>query len=489
MKKLTIFTLILSMLCAAGCTAGESPSADETTDSSPTEAAETDGASDETTLGDGIGDYDFGGESFTMYTRYTDMFYPSLNVEEITGDQLNDVIYERNRELETRFNFTFDEEKYYNTVEGNDAPRVMLAAGDDTYDLITGRYLNMYNYAAEGYLIPITEVPVIDVTKPWWNTEMYQNLSIYDRHYFAVGAFNLSAYDFTHVMLFNKTMASELGVPDLYELVTSGGWTFDKFSEYGLLAFGDINGDGEYTDADRYGYTSRPSAVMPGFWIAAGVEPVTVSADGALEFTAHTNERFLDICSRVFDITRNNHIWYESLNGTPGDNQPSELFRAGGALFMDAKLYEVTKLRDSDIDFGIIPYPKYTEEQENYLSRMEGCELFVVPKTNTNPEMAGVILEAMAYESEQTVLPAYYEVMLKTKVSRDEQSSAMLDLILDHLVFDLGDTLLGTEFRDGTMNECFYENRQELVSILTEMSGVYQKVLDNFNEAFKELEA
>ena len=103
--------------------------------------------------------------------------------------------------------------------------------------------------------------------------------------------------------------------------------------------------------------------------------------------------------------------------------------------------------------------------------------------------MAGVILEAMAYESEQTVLPAYYEVMLKTKVSRDEQSSAMLDLILDHLVFDLGDTLLGTEFRDGTMNECFYENRQELVSILTEMAGVYQNALDTFNEAFKELEA
>ena len=86
MKKRTICALILSMLCAAGCTAGEPPSADETTDPSQTEAAESDGASDETTLGDGIGDYDFEGESFSMYTRYTDMFYPSLNVEEITGD-------------------------------------------------------------------------------------------------------------------------------------------------------------------------------------------------------------------------------------------------------------------------------------------------------------------------------------------------------------------------------------------------------------------
>ena len=385
MKKLTIFTLILSMLCAAGCTADKSPSADETTDPSQTEAAESDGASDETTLGDGIGDYDFEGESFSMYTRYTDMFYPSLNVEEITGDQLNDVIYERNRELEARFNFVFDEEKYYNTVEGNDAPRVMLAAGDDTYDLITGRYINMYNYAAEGYLIPITEVPVIDVTKPWWNTEMYENLSIYDRHYFAVGAFNLSAYDFTHVMLYSKTMASELGVPDLYELVTSGGWTFDKFSEYGLLAFGDINGDGEYTDADRYGYTSRPSAVMPGFWIAAGVEPVTVSTDGALEFTAHTNERFLEICSRVFDITRNNHIWYESLNGTPGDNQPSELFRAGGALFMDAKLYEVTKLRDSDVDFGIIPYPNIPRSRRTTFRAWRAASCSSSPRQTRTP--------------------------------------------------------------------------------------------------------
>jgi hypothetical protein len=44
----------------------------------------------------------------------------------------------------------------------------------------------------------------------------------------------------------------------------------------------------------------------------------------------------------------------------------------------------------------------------------------------------------MAYESYKKIIPTYYEVVLQTKYTRDEQSAAMLDLIREGRVFDIG---------------------------------------------------
>ena len=75
------------------------------------------------------------------------------------------------------------------------------------------------------------------------------------------------------------------------------------------------------------------------------------------------------------------------------------MFCDGKALFTDSSCFQISLTRDAATDFGIIPYPKYDETQDKYYSRIEGCELFGVPLTNTDPEMTAVILEAMACES------------------------------------------------------------------------------------------
>lgn len=493
MKKIFLLLLVLSLLMGtAGC--GEkTPAEIPDTSAQPavpgtTESVVAESEPAETVVRDDLGEYDFDGADFHMYTRFTQMFYPNLNVEEDTGDLMDHAVYERNRMLEERFDFSFKETAYYNTVEGNDAPRKLLASGDDTYHIITGRYLNMFHYAAEGYLQQTTKLPNIDLAKPYWNQAMYETLSISGKHFFAVGDFNISAFDFTHAIVFNKQMAVDYNMGDLYETVRSGKWTFDMFHTLSEQAIDDLDGDGVMTDKDQYGYTSIPAAVMPGFWIGADVQPATKDADEAVKFTAVENEKFFEVCAAVFAMTRDNGAWYESLNGAAGDNQPAELFRKNGALFMDARMYSVIALRDSDVEFGILPYPKYTEDQVNYRSRVEGCELFGVPPTNTALEMTGTILEAMACESRISVIPTYYETMLQYKVSRDAESGEMLDLIFSNLVFDYADTLLGTDFRDGIMNQCFHTNNQNLTSILKKGVNAYNKTLDTFNNAFAALE-
>ena len=486
MKKVILFLLTAALLLSASCGEASVDGKTTTPDSSGDDIKESDSAATETELSDDLGKYDFGGRSFSIYTRTTPLFYPYLDRQEATGDTIDDAVYNRNRKLEERFNFSFDEQYYDYTVEGNDAPRKLLLAGDDTYQLYVGRCVHMFNYASEGYFYKIDDLTAINAEKPYWNSQLYDNLSIGNAHYFAVGDFNISAFDFTHVLLFNKKMIDDLNLGDIYSTVLDGKWTFDRFGEMSRAAVSDVNGDSVMDENDQYGYTSLGKQVLPGFWIAGGALSMKKD-DGQLVYTAPTDQKFIDVCQKVFEITWNDNIWHR-VPITVDREEEMQMFCDGKALFTDSSCFQISLTRDAATDFGIIPYPKYDETQDKYYSRIEGCELFGVPLTNTDPEMTSVILEAMACESRKIVIPAYYEVALKVKFTRDEESSKMLDIAFENRVFDYGDTILCEEFRDGVMRQAFAKDNRDIVSTLTKVQNKVEKKLGTLNDAFGTLE-
>ena len=486
MKKVILFLLTAALLLSASCGEASVDGKTTTPDSSGDDIKESDSAATETELSDDLGKYDFGGRSFSIYTRTTPLFYPYLDRQEATGDTIDDAVYNRNRKLEERFNFSFDEQYYDYTVEGNDAPRKLLLAGDDTYQLYVGRCVHMFNYASEGYFYKIDDLTAINTEKPYWNSQLYDNLSIGNAHYFAVGDFNISAFDFTHVLLFNKKMIDDLNLGDIYSTVLDGKWTFDRFGEMSRAAVSDVNGDSVMDENDQYGYTSLGKQVLPGFWIAGGALSMKKD-DGQLVYTAPTDQKFIDVCQKVFEITWNDNIWHR-VPITVDREEEMQMFCDGKALFTDSSCFQISLTRDAATDFGIIPYPKYDETQDKYYSRIEGCELFGVPLTNTDPEMTSVILEAMACESRKIVIPAYYEVALKVKFTRDEESSKMLDIAFENRVFDYGDTILCEEFRDGVMRQAFAKDNRDIVSTLTKVQNKVEKKLGTLNDSFGTLE-
>ena len=486
MKKVILFLLTAALLLAASCGEASVDGKTTTPDSSGDDIKESDSAATETELSDDLGKYDFGGRSFSIYTRTTPLFYPYLDRQEATGDTIDDAVYNRNRKLEERFNFIFDEQYYDYTVEGNDAPRKLLLAGDDTYQLYVGRCVHMFNYASEGYFYKIDDLTAINTEKPYWNSQLYDNLSIGNAHYFAVGDFNISEFDLTHVLLFNKKMIDDLNLGDIYSTVLDGKWTFDRFGEMSRAAVSDVNGDSVMDENDQYGYTSLGKQVLPGFWIAGGALSMKKD-DGQLVYTAPTDQKFIDVCQKVFEITWNDNIWHR-VPITVDREEEMQMFCDGKALFTDSSCFQISLTRDAATDFGIIPYPKYDETQDKYYSRIEGCELFGVPLTNTDPEMTSVILEAMACESRKIVIPAYYEVALKVKFTRDEESSKMLDIAFENRVFDYGDTIFCEEFRDGVMRQAFAKDNRDIVSTLTKVQNKVEKKLGTLNDAFGTLE-
>ena len=90
-------------------------------------------------------------------------------------------------------------------------------------------------------------------------------------------------------------------------------------------------------------------------------------------------------------------------------------------------------------DYSIIPYPKYDEQQAEYLSFLhDQFTTFCVLVTAEKPGEIGAVLEAMCSESHNSVIPAYYDVALTKKYARDTDSVLSLETIFSHPYLDTG---------------------------------------------------
>jgi hypothetical protein len=99
----------------------------------------------------------------------------------------------------------------------------------------------------------------------------------------------------------------------------------------------------------------------------------------------------------------------------------------------------VTMLREMECNFGILPNPKLNEAQSEYYNAVHAwCTTSVSIPITADPERTGIVLEALTAESYYTLRPAYYDISLKNKLMRDDESGEMLDLIFDTRCYDLG---------------------------------------------------
>ena len=64
-------------------------------------------------------------------------------------------------------------------------------------------------------------------------------------------------------------------------------------------------------------------------------------------------------------------------------------------------------------------------------------DTIIIPKSASDLERTGAIIEALSAEGYYTLKPAYYETVLKGKSVRDDESSEMLDIIFANRVYDL----------------------------------------------------
>lgn len=144
-----ILSLLLAALLLASATAcgNNTTKTDETTGSSDTTAdtngGNTETAPTETALTDSLPDgLDFGGATYTIYAREDLEWGTEMYVDELTGEIVNDAIYNRSRNVDERLNVAITQVTapgiWGNETSFNEAIRSAVMAGDSSYQLVAG---------------------------------------------------------------------------------------------------------------------------------------------------------------------------------------------------------------------------------------------------------------------------------------------------------------------------------------------------------------
>ena len=477
MKRIIAPILVFFVIALVFASCGENNAADENAD----EASQAPGENIGETVAedpfakyaDELGEYDFKGGEFKIQTFYNENVHNNIDVPEENGEVFNDSMYKRNRAIEDRFNVMIKEVPADDFTNAK-TKKVVLAGDADVFDMFDSRCPDALANWQEGWVHSYENIPVIDLSKPYWNTSANKTLTLGGSQYVALGNFNFASYEISHALLFNKNMIRDLGLDNPYNLVNEGNWTFDQMEKMMKAAISDLDGDGAMDQNDRYGYLTHPKQVLPNFWIAAGAFSVGKD-ENDMPYLSMGSEKFVNAFDRTFAMLWDTGAYYLGKGGPDIPQYAIDMFSNNQSLFMDTTLFVIEKIRSMDVEFGIIPYPKYDSAQPEYVSRVEYYMAMQVPITNSDLERAGAMLEALNSESAKTIIPAYYEIALKSKYARDDDSAQMLDLIFNTLVVDIGDTTLCDKIRDAFMAAMFEKNDRNLASKIESTEAIIQK--------------
>ncbi len=480
MKKVRIFALLLAIMMLLPTLAACSDAPADKGDTTVADAAAAETEPSEPELSDDLPEMDFKGESFVFLTTATTSQHAVTVYPEDSGDVLESAFYERTQAVAAKYNIVFKDDVIgANSATTMEMFQQSISAGDKAYDVGMLHDRRAFTVVKEGYFMDMAKMPHVNLDKPYWNKNVNEAIRMTDETFLVYGALVLSLYDMTHVLLFNKDMLNNLKLENPYDLVNNGTWTLDKMREMALAARKD-NGDGTWDKADTYGFVGGYNTVAMDFVTASRSRTVEADGKGNVILRLSSDPRIEETFTKVMDLFWDPGFWYTKSQNSNDYYTKDTLFQTNQALFADHTFFSMIQLRDMEADFGALPFPKVYENQTEYGSMVEaGARVLTVPVTTKNPALTGAVLETMNFLSYRDVLPAYYEVVLKQKVSRDSDSAKMLDLILDSIYYDLGATMFNDQIKDGIFRDLFRDNKREYASRVTTQLPKIEQAITN----------
>ena len=439
-KKAVTLLLLSSMIASSFASCSNSPVQEgETSAASSSDTVEEVQAEPEEVFDPytGLPAADYEGHEFNMLIRPNERWISDMYAEEMTGDAITDAIFQRNAAVGDKFNVSIKciESTDYNY---DTSAIAAITAGDDAYDLILAHGRASFDYANQMLLLDWnTALPYIKLDQKWWNQDARNSLSICGKLYVMNGDISYNSLGSANVMLFNKQLATDLGVAYPYDTVLEGKWTFDVWNKQVLSAVLDVNGDGKIVETDdQLGYVTQKWVGPVQAFATSGLR-VLDKDENDLPFISFYSEKTVAVFERYFDLIDNDACFVDASDVSYSSGFIN-VFNEGRALFIDMNMTDVITLRAMEADFGIVPWPKYDEASDYCTNVDAGTNMLIVPLTASDPERTSVILEALCAVSTSTVIPAYYEVTLQGKASRDNDSAGMLDIIKSACIYDLG---------------------------------------------------
>ena len=428
---------------------------------------------------DGLPEKDYGGDKFhVLYIDWSSYQLYQFADEEI-GEVMNDAIYYREKNVDERFNINIEKTKI-NYGEVIKYVSKSVKAGSHEYDLVLTHCNNeLAGLMAGNYVLDWNTFPTIDFTKPWWNQDAINTLSIKNKLFFATSDFIIPE---PNAVFFNKGMIQNYGLDDPYALVREGKWTIDKMYDMAKAVGKDIDGDGEWTDKDQYGLVTQFGWYFLSIGPSCNIKSVIKDDTGRPVINTDVG-KMQSILEKYHRLVNDKTITFTFPYGAMGDQYISALpLSTGRVLFHFDPLPQAVRYRDTEVDYGILPFPKYDEVQEKYMN-LSWNGFMAVPATVPDLEKQGIIVEALSAESYKYCVPAFYDVLMNVKLTRDEDSVEMLDIIYAGCVYDLDITY---ETNIGGIIDLLTKKSTDYVSNYEKKVGAAQKKLDKVYDSVED---
>ncbi len=380
---------------------------------------------------------------FNFSEYYNAIIYTDV---ETYSDKISQAVYDRNVYFEEMYDVFVVEEQLPFTgrvasfAEATTKLATAFMGGDDIYDVAYVSLFDQYSLITTGVLMDLNTVSTVDLEAEWWDPQFNNSFILQDgKCYVAASALNLMPYEMTWSVFFNRKLAEERELPNLFEYVRNGEWTVENMlkiiQDSGFIT---ENASGGYTfDANEtamYGaalHSQSTSHLLTGF----GVSFIQPDEDGTYRFECNNDDNFYTASEWLLQLfDRNTGMAIGSDYEDDIVNHPEgyvPVFNSGRALFLHAELKSgmtLKKILNSEINYGMLPQPKLSEGQDGYYTSVANSTMMLaIPAINGDALAVGSAVDVLSYLSHADVLPVYYNDYVSYRNVSDPDSLEMLN--------------------------------------------------------------
>lgn len=422
---------------------------------------------------------DLGGESIRFIVEEGgngNLTELSIMAEEDTGEVVDSAVYQRNATVQERLNVNIE---LVNVVEWQSLPdivRTAVQANTDEYDIIgTYQYYGV-QMGPEGLVMNLSNVDNLDFSKEYWATDYINNMTYNGITYWATGDLALRYTGGMYVTYVNQEIWNNYySDTNIYDIVNEGAWTLDKLYEVSNTIYEDTNGNTRKDNNDVYGFIFDIEDPVEGMAAGSLVHFAETDESGT-PYVSLGDERSYTFYDKMYNLLYRNDGFFHAEDDS---KTVMNMFAQSQAMVTVNKLFQSgIYLREMEEEFRIVPVPKLEEAQEHYNTMLhDGVTLYGIPVTNSKLEATSITLECLASESLKTVTPAYYDVALKVKYARDNESGQMIDLIRENVSSDFA------AIYSKSISDIVHFFRNNLVDKSENIASSLEKKMKMYNKA------
>lgn len=431
LERLGLGSLALAMALGLAACSKKNPTPPDRTDSETKEETKE----EITTGGDGELKPNYSGNTYDYDKFWILMRDQSDSVNEMAVEKLNDneldqKVYYRNLAAEKQLHVTLQFEK---KSEDEVHQRVKESSMTETnaYGLVLNHGMKIFHEIVSGYYLDWNSLSTVNPDAPWWSQNIRSAWTTPSGALYAEnGDISYLSIGSTNGLFFNKDLVNAAQGTDPYELVAKDEWTFENFFKVVEEVGATLQSSG------GYGYQSERNRGPMDAMYATGYSTIVINKDGdTASFSIGVdNERTITAIDRFTTFVKGEYAKWETNLGTARN-----AFKSGTVAYFDDNL-KVAPTDYRDMNFGILPFPRYDKEASYQSLVGSGTDTFALPANTTDAFRGcmGDVVECLAYNGYTSVIPFYYDTLLKGQSVKDSQSLKSLQILHDSLCFDLG---------------------------------------------------